>query len=771
LSTNIGSIVMTISAIDEASGVMGKISASLGLVGSTLQTLGPGFSQLGQVIQGFAVGGPVGAAIVGIGEVVKGLQDSVAAAATLQTSWTDVQSVMHLTGAAWDSMKTKIDAYVESLRTTTTFSDTQLIDAFQRLVTYGMSASQAMDALKAATEIATAKHIDLTTAATALGKAFQGNSMLLVRYGIDVATVAKTVSLGTEAIKEMAVNLKTATGAQVTAFSAAMTAAGLAVNDATGKMLSNAAILKEITAAWKSGTIDATQLTAIVGALGITFDGNKALAMDYAAVLGQVNTQYGGAAAAQASTYAGLQERLGNAVQVLSEKIGTMLLPALSSILEGLLPIVDAFGRGVGAIQNWLAEVAKMPAVKAATDAVSQAFAGLWDYAQKNWNTLVTLLTPAIKDLLAAFQELWNALSPIGAALSELFNAIFGGTGDFDIFKAVIEAIILPIKGLTELIRLLVPVIHWFATGFKEAADIILPPLEVIRNAVGGFLTWLSQGFQAFYDWLVGHSLWVKLWDMVTSLTLDATGKLISMLASALLGPLQNVFTEATNGMQKAWSAGLDGVKTTLSAAIAAIETKNPELANVLKAGLDALNGNWQGAFTRMGTVAKDEFGAITNSFNSFIGGMRSALDNAWSDMQRGAASAMQSLQSYVTSAMQNIINAANNLWNTLTHHSIWPNMMAEMVAQTRTGMAAVQSEFVKGFESPTGIIPTIQSGGSAMAAATPTPSAGSAGGMSQSQALTIPIIVNIDGQQVAAFMERRLVDTLIRDATRSKRH
>ncbi len=132
---------------------MGKISAAMGLIGSELETLGPGFSQLGQVIQGFAVGGPAGAAIVGLGEIAKGIQDSVAAAAGLQTVWTDLQSTMHLTGAAWDAMKTQIDAVVESLRTTTTFSDTQLIGAFQRLSTYGMTAAQSMDALRAATEL------------------------------------------------------------------------------------------------------------------------------------------------------------------------------------------------------------------------------------------------------------------------------------------------------------------------------------------------------------------------------------------------------------------------------------------------------------------------------------------------------------------------------------------------------------------------------------------------------------------------------------------
>ena len=123
---------------------------------------------------------------------------------------------------------------------------------------------------------------------------------------------------------------------------------------ASGKMKSHADIVKELEAAWKNGSISADQLSAITTTLGLNFQGAKVHAADFAGILDQVNTQFGGTAEAQAETYAGLQERLGNAWQTLSEKIGTLLLPALSSILEKMIPLVDAFGKGVDAIQVWL---------------------------------------------------------------------------------------------------------------------------------------------------------------------------------------------------------------------------------------------------------------------------------------------------------------------------------------------------------------------------------------------------------------------------------
>ncbi len=309
--------------------------------------------------------------------------------------------------------------------------------------------------------------------------------MLLVRYGVDVATVAKQVSLGTEAIKEMGVNLESAGTTQLTAFSAAVTAAGLSLTDANGKLLTHAAVLKEITAAWKAGSIDADQLSTIVGALGINFQGSKALAMDYAAVLGQVNTQYGGAAQAQATTYAGLQERLANAFQVVSEKIGTMLLPALTSILEALLPVIDGFSRGVDAIQSWVAAVGKIPAVQGAVS----AFQGVWDGLTKSfdnaWNSVKGDFMPALQDLQNAFNELATALQPVWDALNELWHAVTGSTGDFNIFQALLEGVVFVIKALAEGIRLVIPIVSLFAQGFKLLADIIGPPITWIMNTLG----------------------------------------------------------------------------------------------------------------------------------------------------------------------------------------------------------------------------------------------------------------------------------------------
>jgi hypothetical protein len=908
-SETVGNIVGVLKVEDQASGAIGMFNSAANSLFGTLQNLGGGFQDFGNIAQsafsGFAVGGPVGAAIGGataaIDEAVQGIQASVKAAATLQGSWSDLQASLHLTGAAWDAMKAQVQGVVDVLMQTSTFSDTQLISSFQRLTTYGMSSAQAMDALKAATELAAAKHIDLETASTALGKAFQGNSMLLVRYGVNVDTVTKQLSLGGEAIKEMGVNLATASSSQLSAFATAMSDAGLKTADASGKMLSHAAIVKEIESAWKAGSISGDQLSAIVGALGINFQGSKALAMDYSNVLAQVNTQYGGAAEAQASTYAGLQERLGNAWQVLSEKVGTMLLPALSSITEALIPIVDSFGKGVDAVSAWLAEVAKIPEVKSILDGFGAMWNGLTKYFMDAWDAVQKDLWPALQELGGTLKDLFDALKPVFDAFGELMAAFGTGGDSINPLKILIEFLVLEIKGLVVVIQAIIPIVKFFAAGFKEAADIIAPPLTWLVGAIKTALTDIHSAFQAFYDWLIGKSLWPELWDAVGKIAMDAISGLVDKVGSKFFKPLQDGFTSAVSTVKSTWATIGPAVTGPLDEIAAKIKDKFPEMSGIITAGTDLMKGDWSDAWTQIQGVAdtgianltgaiRDQFpglndiitggtellrgnwetglqkivaGAtenfekikteittgffqpLTDGFNTISTGAQVVFNQMWSGLQTSAVSlgtavigslqasyfdplqtgfatatkavagiwdtftkyitdgiaglktnlasaqaslsstfdamkttttnALSSISSQVSNAMSGFAQQATNLWNSLTHHSIWPNMLGEMVSQTQTAMGAISDAFSAGFEAPGGILPMFQTAQGNLAANL-TPSLQEAGNLSgtstssQSQALTIPISVYLDGQLIQTQIERKLVETIIRDANRSKR-
>ena len=187
----------------------------------------------------------------------------------------------------------------------------------------------------------------------------------------------------------------------------------------------------------------------------------------------------------------------------------------------------------------------------------------------------------------------------------------------------------------------------------------------------------------------------------------------------------------------------------------------------------------WPETWTALQTVATKSSALLTTGIQTslvnwatlFAGG-GGAIDAAWQDamnvMVSSTEAALQTIYSEMQSKLNAIVAAVQAAKQKISSGSIWPDMLDEMVAQTHAGMAAIQGEFAQGFESPHGIIPTIQAGGQAATAAAP--SAAPAAGAPGSQAITLPINVYLDGQQIQTFMEKRMVDTLRQNAGRSKR-
>lgn len=177
-------IVVTIKAVDEASSVIEKQQVALMGVANVLTGLGPGFSQIGNVISGFAVGGPMGAAIAGIGDVVTGLKGCVTEAEKMQDTWNRLKVIVENSGTAWDVASSKIKTFIDSMMNLSKFSAADLGNALKVLVGYGMDLETAMQVMTATMDLATAKQVSLETAATAVGKAFSGQAGVLNRMGI-----------------------------------------------------------------------------------------------------------------------------------------------------------------------------------------------------------------------------------------------------------------------------------------------------------------------------------------------------------------------------------------------------------------------------------------------------------------------------------------------------------------------------------------------------------------------------------------------------------
>ncbi len=120
----------------------------------------------------------------------------------------------------------------------------------------------------------------------------------------------------------------------------------------------------------------------------------------------------------------------------------------------------------------------------------------------------------------------------------------------------VLQAVVLQIRGVAEIIKEVAPYIKSFANAFKEAADFVAPILTQIVNNVKIFVSALQTTFQLFYNWLVGGSLWTDLWNQVLAVASRMIGQLLADLGSKLFSPMQTAFTSAMQQVQNSWTTG-----------------------------------------------------------------------------------------------------------------------------------------------------------------------------------------------------------------------
>jgi hypothetical protein len=166
---------ITITARDQASQAFQAIGKSAGGMSSSVQQSAKGFD----VLKG-AMAGLASSAVIGF------LGDSARAAAESEASMARLQQAVENTGASFDELAPALNAAADAA-TQMAFDDEDAADALATLTTYTGDANQALDLLQVTMDIARGRGVDLATAATAVGKAAEGNVGALTRMGVAVA--------------------------------------------------------------------------------------------------------------------------------------------------------------------------------------------------------------------------------------------------------------------------------------------------------------------------------------------------------------------------------------------------------------------------------------------------------------------------------------------------------------------------------------------------------------------------------------------------------
>jgi hypothetical protein len=200
--------------------------------------------------------------------------------------------------------------------------------------------------------------------------------------------------------------------------------------------------------------------TAALGKLGIGLDAAELKTMSFEQVQGRLTELFGGAAAANAETYAGKIARVQVAFDEAKETIGAALLPILDKLLqfinENALPAINAFsdafsltkGDGLGRVMSDVASTIKkvvqpiFEGAKSIFDGVKTAIMNSKDEFSAFWD-VVKFIAPLIGNVIGAQLK---AIGTIAEVVITIFGKVLGAIKP--ILNAAIDGINLVIRGL-----------------------------------------------------------------------------------------------------------------------------------------------------------------------------------------------------------------------------------------------------------------------------------------------------------------------------------
>ena len=312
-----------------SSGVLGPLGQSVDAIGQSLTGLVGKAHDAGQALLG--VGGAV--AGVGFGLSVLGSKD--------QAARQQLAASVEATGNSWDDYAGKVE---QAIKHNEQFGDTadKTENALQILTQATGSPQQALTLLSTATDLAAAKHEDLTAAATQLGKVYNGNDKLLKQFGITIASTAASTKAADTATRQAATADAQAAAAKQRLANIEAVDAGrkkltvtqtIALNDAEQKVTDTTdkavAAHKAATAAQKDATDATNAQKGAVDQLGQKLQGQASAQADtFTGKLKAITTSIEDQAAAFGNKY-------GPALQVAGQAVG--LLGGAYSVTKGLI--------------------------------------------------------------------------------------------------------------------------------------------------------------------------------------------------------------------------------------------------------------------------------------------------------------------------------------------------------------------------------------------------------------------------------------------------
>jgi phage-related protein len=284
-------------------------------------------------------------------------------------------------------------------------------------------------------------------------------------------------------------------------------------------------------------------------------------------ILGELERQFGGSAAAATQTFAGQMVVMSEKIEDAKGAIGDALLPLLSEMTkvfsEQILPIIQDVTARIG---EFFQGISDSGGVMASLDGIKQSIMGfiesqpvlqkLIELGTKVWETLTSLFADTM--LLASDPAVQNWLGQVAEVLQ-------------GVFIVAVDAVILALDLLRIAFGYIVDGIRIFAEAMTPIFNYVYPKLTEVLNAISSLL---RGDFTEAWNTIKGVVSGV--WEDIKATTLRIAGEISTRVGT---------FIDETIG--KAKQLGKDIVDGITQGINDAKDKVREALANAIKAGID----------------------------------------------------------------------------------------------------------------------------------------------------------------------------------------
>jgi phage-related protein len=292
-------------------------------------------------------------------------------------------------------------------------------------------------------------------------------------------------------------------------------------------------------------------------------------------ILGELETQFGGSAAAAGDTFAGKIKHLKDMWDGLVENLVKKALPILTNIADYMVTNVIP---AVQSMAQWIGDNV-VPALKDF---------GKWIQDNSTWLGALGVAFGVVLAAMVAYRTYLAIVSAVTkgyAAVQAVLNAVMA-----------INPFVLILVGLAALVAALI-----YAWNNSETfRNIVTGVWDAIKSGVSAVLDWFTgtlwPGIQAVWDAIVGGVKWVfnmyvSIWSAIIGFVMSVPGRIMGFF-SGIAGWFGNLWSNIKDGAV----SGFNGLISFVSGLPGKIVSAVGNLGSLLlSAGGDLLRGLWNG--------------------------------------------------------------------------------------------------------------------------------------------------------------------------------